>query len=59
MSLKDTDLLEGLADTSLDGTGGVTVVGGSRSSSVLSTVELGKSTDTNVLSEVDVSGDGS
>jgi hypothetical protein len=57
--LKDTDLLKRLADVPLDGSGSVGVVRGSDSSSVLSTVELGEGSDTDVLSEVDVSSDGS
>ena len=58
MVLKDTNLLEGLADVPLNGSRGVGVVGRSDTSSVLSSVELGQSSDTNVLSEVDVSSDG-
>lgn len=57
--LKHTNLLKRLDNGPLDTGGGVTVVGRSGASSVLSTVELGKGTDTNVLPEVDVSGDGS
>ena len=56
--LQDSDLLEGLADVSLDRGRGVGVVRGSDSSSVLASVELGERSDTNVLSEVDVSSDG-
>lgn len=56
--LQDTDLLEGLDDGSLDTGGGVLVVRGSVSSSVLASVELGEGSDTDVLSQVDVSGDG-
>ena len=56
--LEDSDLLEGLADVPLDRGRGVGVVGGSDSSSVLASVELGERSDTNVLSEVDVSSDG-
>lgn len=58
-SLKHTNLLKRLDNGPLDTSGGVTVVGRSSTSSVLGTVELGKSTDTDVLPEVDVSGDGS
>lgn len=58
MGLEDTDLLQRLEDGSLNTLGRVAVVAWSDTSSVLGTVELGKSTDTNVLSEVDVSGNG-
>jgi hypothetical protein len=57
--LQDTNLLQRLDDGSLNTSGGVLVVRRSVSSSVLTTVELGKGSDTDVLSQVDVSGDGS
>ena len=57
MGLKHTDLLEGLDNVSLDTLGRVAVVAWSGSSSVLGSVQLGERTDTDVLSEVDVSGD--
>jgi hypothetical protein len=56
--LKNTDLLEGLNDSSLNTGGRVSVVGGSDSSSVLGSVKLGKGSNTHGLSEVDVSGNG-
>lgn len=56
--LQDTDLLQGLDDGSLNTGRGVLVVRRSVSSSVLTTVKLGQSADTDVLSQVDVSGDG-
>jgi hypothetical protein len=56
--LEDTNLLEGLNDSSLDTGGGVSVVGWSGTPSVLGSVELGEGTDTDRLSEVDVTGDG-
>lgn len=58
MLLKDTDSLEGLNDGTLDTSGGVTVVTGADTTAVLATVELGEGTDTDVLAEVDVTGDG-
>ena len=59
VGLKDTDLLEGLNDVSLDTLGGIAVVTWAGSSAVLGSVQLGKGTDTNVLSKVDVTSDGS
>lgn len=58
-SLKYTDLLKGLNDSSLNTSSGITVVTWSYTSSVLGTVEFGESTDTDGFSEVDVSSDGS
>lgn len=58
MRLENTNLLQRLNDVSLDTLGRVSVVTRSHSSSVLGSVELGKSTDTDVFSEVDVSSDG-
>ena len=47
---KDTNLLEGLDNGSLDTSGRVSVVRWSDSSSVLGSVELGKSSNTHGLS---------
>lgn len=55
--LEHTDLLQRLEDGPLDTGSGVLVVRGPVSTSVGTSVELGESTDTDVLPEVDVSGD--
>lgn len=58
VSLKDTDLLEGLDDVALDTGGRVAVVAGLDTTAVLGAVELGEGTNTDVLAEVDVTGNG-
>ena len=55
--LEHTDLLQRLEDGPLNTGSGVLVVRGPVSTSVGTSVELGESTDTDVLPEVDVSGD--
>ena len=55
--LEHTDLLQRLEDGPLDTGSGVLVVRGPVSTSVGTSVELGESTNTDVLPEVDVSGD--
>lgn len=55
--LEHTNLLQRLEDGPLDTGSGVLVVRGPVSTSVGTSVELGESTDTDVLPEVDVSGD--
>jgi hypothetical protein len=57
--LEDTDLLQGLENGPLDTGSGILVVRRPVSSSVGTSVKLGKSTNTNVLPQVDVTGDGS
>lgn len=58
VSLKDTNLLEGLDDVALDTGGRVAVVAGADTAAVLGAVELGERADTDVLAEVDVTGNG-
>lgn len=58
MGLKDTNLLEGLNDVALDTGGRVTVVAGADTAAVLGAVELGEGANTDVLAEVDVTGNG-
>jgi hypothetical protein len=58
VGLEDTDLLEGLDDVALDTGGRVAVVAGLDTTAVLGAVELGEGTNTNVLAEVDVTGNG-
>ena len=55
--LEHTDLLQRLEDGPLDTGSGVLVVRGPVSTTVGTSVELGEGTDTDVLPEVDVSGD--
>lgn len=57
-NLKDTQLLQGLQDSSVDGTGGISVLGWSTTSVDGTTVELVQLTDTNLLSQVDVTSSG-
>lgn len=57
--LKDTDLLKGLEDLTVDGTGGVDVVGGTVTAVLGRAVDLAETVDTDSLAEVDVTGDGS
>ena len=56
--LKDTDLLQRLADLALDRGGGVCVVRGAVTTSVAASVELCQGTDPDVFAEVDVAGYG-
>lgn len=56
--LQDTNLLQRLDDLSLDRTGCVAVVGRARASVDASSVQFLQGSDTDVLSEVDVTGDG-
>jgi len=56
--LKDTDLFKGLNNVSLNTLSGIAVVAWAGSSAVLGSVELREGTDTNVLSEVNVTGNG-
>lgn len=58
-ALEHTNLLQSLDNISLHTGSGISVVTGSGTSPVLRSVEFGKGSDTNRLSEVDVSGDGS
>lgn len=58
VGLKDTNLLEGLDNVALDTGGRVAVVAGADTAAVLGAVELGEGTDTDVLAEVDVTGNG-
>jgi hypothetical protein len=58
VGLKDTDLLERLDNVALDTGGGVAVVAGADTTAVLGAVELGEGANTDVLAEVDVTGDG-
>ena len=56
---EDTDFFEGLTDPSLDTGRALCVVRGAVSSSVTATVKFCESTNTDVLAEVYVTGDGS
>lgn len=58
MGLEDTDLLEGLDNVTLDTGGRVAVVAGLDSAAVLGAVELGEGANSDVLAEVDVTGNG-
>jgi hypothetical protein len=55
--LEHTDLLQRLEDGPLDTGSGVLVVRGPVSTTVGTTIELGEGTNTDVLPQVDVSGD--
>lgn len=57
--LKDTDLLEGLEDAAVDGAGGIDVVVGARAAVLGRAVDLAQTADTDGLTEVDVTSDGS
>lgn len=56
--LKDTNLLEGLQDLTVDGARGVDVVGGAVAAVLGRAVDLAEAVDTDGLAEVDVTGDG-
>jgi hypothetical protein len=56
--LKDTDLLEGLQDLTVDGARGVDMVGGAVAAVLGRAVDLAEAVDTDGLAEVDVTGDG-
>lgn len=58
VGLKDTDLLERLDNVALDTGGRVAVVAGADTTTVLGAVELGEGANTDVLAEVDVTGNG-
>ena len=58
MSLEDTDLLQRLNNGALDTGGRIAVVAWLCAAAVLGAVELGEGANTNVLAEVDVTGDG-
>lgn len=55
--LKDTNLLEGLQDLTVDGARGVDVVGGAVAAVLGRAVDLAEAVDTDGLAEVDVTGD--
>ena len=55
--LKDTDLLEGLEDATVDGAGGIDVVVGAGAAVLGRTVDLPQTANTDGLAEVDVTGD--
>jgi hypothetical protein len=59
IDLKDTDLLEGLADLAVDGAGGVNVTAGAGTAVLGGTVDLAQTADTDGLAHVDVTGNGS
>lgn len=59
VELKNTNLLEGLADLAVNGTGGVDVTAGARTAVLGGAVDLAQTADTDVLAHVDVTGDGS
>lgn len=59
VGLKDTDLLEGLTDLAVNGSGGVDVVGGAVAAVLGATVDLAQTANTDGLAHVDVAGDGS
>lgn len=56
--LEHTNLLEGLNDVPLNTGSGIAVVAWAGTAAVLGTVKLGESADTDVLAEVDVTGNG-
>jgi hypothetical protein len=56
--LEHTDLLEGLHDLAVDGTGGVNVVRGTHAAVLGGAVGLAETADTDGLAHVDVAGDG-
>lgn len=56
--LKDTDLLEGLQDLTVDGARGVDMVGGAVAAVLGRAVDLAEAVDTDGLAEVNVTGDG-
>ena len=56
--LKDTNLLEGLQDLTVDGARGVDVVGGTVAAVLGRAVDAAETVDTDGLAEVDVTGDG-
>lgn len=57
--LKDTDLLEGLHDLTVDGAGGIDVVGGAGAAVLGRAVDLAEAANTDGLAHVDVTSDGS
>lgn len=57
--LEDTDLLEGLDDLTVDGAGGIDVVGGAGAAVLGGTVDLAETANTDGLAHVDVASDGS
>ena len=57
VDLNHTNLLQALQDLSVDGTGGVNVMGWAGTTVLLSAVGLAETADTNRLAEVDVTGD--
>lgn len=59
VELKNTNLLEGLADLAVNGTGGVDVTAGAGTAVLGGAVDLAQTADTDVLAHVDVTGDGS
>lgn len=58
IGLEDTDLLEGLEDLAVDGTGGIDVVRWTRTAVLGATVGLAETADTDGLADVDVAGNG-
>jgi hypothetical protein len=56
--LEHTDLLEGLHDLAVDGTGSVNVVRGAHAAVLGGAVGLAEAADTDGLAHVDVAGDG-
>lgn len=56
--LEDTDLLEGLHDLTVDGAGGIDVVGGAGAAVLGGTVDLAETANTDGLAHVDVASDG-
>jgi dihydrodipicolinate synthase/N-acetylneuraminate lyase len=57
--LEDTDLLEGLDDLAVDGARGIDVVVGAGATVLDGAVDLAEAANTNGLTEVDVTSDGS
>lgn len=58
VDLEDTDLLEGLHDLTVDGAGGIDVVGGASATVLGRAVDLAEAANTDGLAHVDVASDG-